>query len=168
MLRYRGLLDRVQAASVDPIHTAPRLPFGGVHLDFSHLADAPIWGVHLPQPRLERLLDERARDLGAEIRRGHELVGVSQDDAAATAEVRGPDGRYRVTGRWEVVEVAKDNAGSVAHTASYLEIDPRLVETALRYYGAYRDEIDDWIERVHTLNEREESTWRAAQEAISA
>ena len=43
-----------------------------------------------------------------------------------------------------------------------------MVETALRYYGAYRDEIDDWIERMHTLNEREESTWRAVQEAISA
>ena len=50
----------------------------------------------------------------------------------------------------------------------HLEIDPRLVETALRYYGTYREEIDDWIERVHALNEREESTWRAAQEAISA
>jgi hypothetical protein len=69
---------------------------------------------------------------------------------------------------WEIVEVAKDNGGSVADTASYLEIDPRLVETAVRYYGAYPDEIDDWVERVQTLNEREESTWRAAQEAISA
>jgi hypothetical protein len=68
---------------------------------------------------------------------------------------------------WEIVEVAKDNGGSVADTAAYLEIDPRLVESALRYYGGYRDEIDDWIERVHALDEREESTWRAAQEAIS-
>jgi uncharacterized protein (DUF433 family) len=69
---------------------------------------------------------------------------------------------------WEIVEVAKDNSGSVADTASYLELDPRLVQTALRYYGANRDEIDDWIERMHTLNEREESTWHAAHEAISA
>ena len=68
---------------------------------------------------------------------------------------------------WEIVEVAKDNSGSVADTAAYLELDARLVESAVRYYGAYRDEIDDWIERVHALNEREESTWRAAQQAIS-
>jgi 2-polyprenyl-6-methoxyphenol hydroxylase-like FAD-dependent oxidoreductase len=54
LLRYRGVLDRVLAASIGPIHTAPRLPFGGVHLDLSHLADPPIWGLHLPQPRLER------------------------------------------------------------------------------------------------------------------
>lgn len=69
---------------------------------------------------------------------------------------------------WEIVEVAKDNGGSVAESAAYLETDPRLVESALRYYGVYRDEVDGWIERVHALNEREESTWRAAQDAISA
>ena len=63
---------------------------------------------------------------------------------------------------WEIVAVAKDNGGSVADTAAYLEIDPRLVESALRDYGADRDEIDDWIERVHALNECDESTWRAA------
>ncbi len=68
---------------------------------------------------------------------------------------------------WEVVEVALDNAGSVADTASYLELDPRLVESALRYYGANCEEIDDWIARIRALNEREEAHWRAAQEAIS-
>ena len=46
----------------------------------------------LPQPRLERVLDELARELGAEIRRGQEVVGLSQDDATVTADVRGPDG----------------------------------------------------------------------------
>src|SRR5207237_8063958 len=56
----------------------------------------------LPQPRLERLLDELAGELGAEIRRGHEVVGLSQDDATVTADVRGPDGQYRVTARYLV------------------------------------------------------------------
>jgi hypothetical protein len=64
--------------------------------------------------------------------------------------------------------VAKDNGGAVADAAAYLEIGPRLVESALRFYGANRDEIEAWIERVHALNGREQSTWRAAQEAISA
>ena len=66
LLRYRGLLDRVEAASAAPVGAAPAVPFGGVHLDFSHVADSPIPAVPLPQPRLERLLDERARELGAE------------------------------------------------------------------------------------------------------
>jgi 2-polyprenyl-6-methoxyphenol hydroxylase-like FAD-dependent oxidoreductase len=102
LLRYRGMLDRVLAESIGPIHTAPRLPFGEVYLDFSRLADPPLWAVHLPQPRLERVLDAYADELGVETRRGHALVGVSQDDAAVTADVRGPAGPYRVTARYLV------------------------------------------------------------------
>ena len=60
LLRYRGLLDRVEAASGRPAGPAPGVPFGGVQLDLSHLADSPIWAVPLPQPRLERLLSEYA------------------------------------------------------------------------------------------------------------
>jgi len=68
---------------------------------------------------------------------------------------------------WEIVDVAKDNGGSVADTAAYLEIDPRLVESAMRYYGANRDETDDMIARVHELGEREEANWQAARAAVS-
>ena len=102
LLRYRGLLGLVEAASGRPAGPAPHAPFGGLHLDFSHLADSPIRVVHLPQPRLERLLSEHARELGAEVRHGHEVVGVSQDDATATADVRGPDGPYQVRARYLV------------------------------------------------------------------
>jgi 2-polyprenyl-6-methoxyphenol hydroxylase-like FAD-dependent oxidoreductase len=96
LLRYRGLLDRFEAASPNP-HPAPIFPFGGVHLDLSRLADPPLRGMSLPQPELERLLAERALELGADIDRGHEVTGLSQDDAAVAADVRGPDGPYRVT-----------------------------------------------------------------------
>ena len=78
LLRYRGLLDRVETASAGPICPAPAAPFGGVHLDFSHLADPPIWAVHLPQPRLERLLGDHARELGAGISRGHQVAGSAR------------------------------------------------------------------------------------------
>jgi 2-polyprenyl-6-methoxyphenol hydroxylase-like FAD-dependent oxidoreductase len=101
LLRYRGLLERFEAANTDPI-PAPRFPFGGVHLDFTHLADPPLQALPLPQPRLARVLDERAGELGADIRRGHEVVGESQDDATVTADVYGPDGPYRVTARYVV------------------------------------------------------------------
>src|SRR5947208_2730831 len=56
----------------------------------------------LPQPLLERVLDERARELGAEIRRGYDVVGLSQDDATVSADVRGPDGPDRLTARYLV------------------------------------------------------------------
>ncbi len=101
LLRYRGQLERFEAASTGLV-PALRLPFGGMHVDFTRLAVPPMQLLPLPQPRLERLLDERAGELGAEIRRGHELVGLSQDDAGVTADVRGPDGPNRVTARYLV------------------------------------------------------------------
>ena len=76
---------------------APRLPFGGMHVDFTPLPVPPMEVMPLPQPQLERLLAELALELGAEIRRGQEVVGLSQDDTGVTADVRGSDGEHRVT-----------------------------------------------------------------------
>ncbi|MDP9327771.1 MAG: FAD-dependent monooxygenase [Actinomycetota bacterium] len=99
LLRYRGELERFEAAGT-AARPAPRLPWGGMHVDFTQLADPPMEVLPLPQPIVERVLDEFARELGAEIRRGREVVGLSQDDATVTAEVRGPDGPDRVTARY--------------------------------------------------------------------
>ncbi len=101
LLRYRGLLERLEAAANVP-RPAPRFPFGGVHLDFTQLADPPMGAVAIPQPQLERLLAERAGELGAEVRRGHEVVGVRQDDATVTVDVHGPDGPHVLTARYLV------------------------------------------------------------------
>jgi 2-polyprenyl-6-methoxyphenol hydroxylase-like FAD-dependent oxidoreductase len=97
LLRYRGLLERVEAASNGPVHPAPMIPFGGMDLNLAPLTDNPLRVLGLPQPRLERLLHEHARELGAEIRHGHEVAGVSQDDTTVTADVRGPDGPYQIS-----------------------------------------------------------------------
>ena len=100
LLRYRGELERFEAGTAAT--PAPRLPWGGMHVDFTPLADPPMEVLPLPQPLLEGVLDEFARELGAEIHRGREVVGLSQDDAAVTAEVRGSDGPDRVTARYLV------------------------------------------------------------------
>ncbi|MGV9807319.1 FAD-dependent monooxygenase [Micromonospora chersina] len=101
LLRYRGLLERFQAACRGPV-PAPRFPFGGVHLDFTRLADPPMHALPLPQQLLERLLDERTAELDVEVRRGHEVTGISQDGAAVSVDVRGPDGPYQVTAHYLV------------------------------------------------------------------
>jgi 2-polyprenyl-6-methoxyphenol hydroxylase-like FAD-dependent oxidoreductase len=82
----------------------------------------------LPQPRLEQLLDEHVRDLGAEIRRGHEVVGVSQDDARVTVDVHGPDGPYRMTARYVVGcdggrSRIRDSAGILFPGTTYPEVN---------------------------------------------
>ena len=59
LLRYRGLLERFEAAGTGR-RPAPRLPWGGMHVDFTPLADPPMEVLPLPQPQLERVLDELA------------------------------------------------------------------------------------------------------------
>jgi 2-polyprenyl-6-methoxyphenol hydroxylase-like FAD-dependent oxidoreductase len=101
LLRYRGLLDRFVNACTGPM-PEPRFPFGGVHLDLTGLQDGPMHALPLPQAKLEQVLDERVAELGVEVRRGHEVTGVSQDDDAATVDVQGPSGVYHLTARYVV------------------------------------------------------------------
>jgi 2-polyprenyl-6-methoxyphenol hydroxylase-like FAD-dependent oxidoreductase len=108
LLRCRGLVERFEAAGSGAV-PATRLPFAGLHVDFTPMPEPPMELLLLPQPRLERLLDEIAGEMGAGIRRGHDVAGVSQDGDTVTAEVRGPDGRYRLTARYLV---GCDGAGS--------------------------------------------------------
>jgi len=98
---YRGLLDRIRQDSsyVGPL---PSFPFGSAPLDFSALGASGLPGALIPQPRLERLLDSRAQELGVEIRRGHELIGLTQDDDGVTIDVRGPEGTYQLRSRYLV------------------------------------------------------------------
>jgi 2-polyprenyl-6-methoxyphenol hydroxylase-like FAD-dependent oxidoreductase len=48
---------------------------------------AHLYTLGIPQPVTERLLTEHASKLGVEIRRGCELVGLSQDDDGVTVEL---------------------------------------------------------------------------------
>ncbi len=68
---------------------------------------------------------------------------------------------------WEVVETVKANGGSIADAAAYLEIDPRLVEAAVRYYGSNKRDIDSWIRRVQAIANEEEARWQRAREALA-
>jgi uncharacterized protein (DUF433 family) len=127
-----------------------------------------------PQAILERLR-QRARLSGephTTLAERYLCEGLLMDEIPGIHFVDGPMGRRPAllgTGLdvWEVVKVVKDN-GSAAEAAAYLEIEPRLVELAIRYYGSNREEIDAWIARVHELSELEETRWHAAREAIGA
>jgi len=100
LLRYRGLLEQFSAAGAR-LHDAPQIPFGGLHVDLA-LTDHRYEAVGFAQPKLERLLDIRATELGAEIRRGHDIVGLHHHDASVSIDVHGPDGPYRMSARYVV------------------------------------------------------------------
>ncbi len=85
--------------------------------------------------------------------------------------LEGPAGRRpRLVGTgidvWEVIGVVRDNSGDLRAAAEYLQLPLGLVQAAVSYYGAYREEIDEWI----ALNERESdaahAAWLAGQAAL--
>ncbi|MEU8358807.1 FAD-dependent monooxygenase [Nonomuraea sp. NPDC048882] len=83
LLDHRGLLDRFSAGS--PFSgRAPGFPFGAVPLRFDGIDDIPLRLLLIQQPRLERLLADRARELGVEIRRGCEVRDLAQDEEGVT------------------------------------------------------------------------------------
>lgn len=98
IMDQRGLLDRFLAQG----QRYPRRPssFAGIDKPWpSGLDTAHGYVLGLPQPVTDRLLAERAAELGAEIRRGQEVTGLSQDADAVTVELA--DGS-RVGSRWLV------------------------------------------------------------------
>src|SRR3954465_13252213 len=94
MLDYRGLLKRF-GAGTPFVGSTPFFQWCALWLDMRKLGTSPLYVLPISQARLEWLLADRAHELGVEIRRGHELVGLSQDANGVTAEVSGPDRCYQ-------------------------------------------------------------------------
>jgi 2-polyprenyl-6-methoxyphenol hydroxylase-like FAD-dependent oxidoreductase len=101
MLDRRGLY-RPLAGKAEPPQPIPAFFFGAVPMDLHVLDDNPFYLLPVPQTRIESVLAERAAELGVEVRRGHELTGLSQHADTVTVEVAGPDGRYALSSRYVV------------------------------------------------------------------
>jgi uncharacterized protein (DUF433 family) len=101
----------------------------------------------------------------------HVEEGLRMDEHSLIRFAEGPAGRRARlvdTGKdvWEVIAAVRDNAGDAAETARYLEIPLGLVQAAITYYGAYRDEIDLWIETNEQETAEAYVAWTAGQAAI--
>ncbi|WP_405649467.1 rifampin monooxygenase [Streptomyces sp. NBC_00019] len=85
VMDQRGLLERFLAHG-------RQFPVGGgyfaaIDKPVPELDTAHGYILGIPQPVTERLLAEHATELGAEIRRGCEVVGVSQDEDGVSVEL---------------------------------------------------------------------------------
>ncbi|MEU1981352.1 rifampin monooxygenase [Nocardia sp. NPDC019395] len=85
VMDQRGLLERFLALG-------KQYPLGGVFAGISKPRPGGLDTAHpyilgIPQPVTERLLTEHAIELGVEIRRGCELIGLSQNADSVTAEL---------------------------------------------------------------------------------
>ncbi|WP_335726547.1 FAD-dependent monooxygenase [Pseudonocardia sp. HH130630-07] len=95
VLERRGLVARLTGDD-RPVPPVPGYTFAGMPLELVRLADNPLRVVPVGQPRIAAVLADRAAELGAEIRWGHELVDVRHGADGVAVEVDGPDGRYRI------------------------------------------------------------------------
>lgn len=101
MMDRRGLYERLSGSAGPPLPT-PQFMFAAFPMPFGELADNPVYTLLVPQRRLEEVLAERAAELGVEIRRGAELVGLAPSDDGVTVEVDGPSGRTALRTRYLV------------------------------------------------------------------
>jgi uncharacterized protein (DUF433 family) len=132
-------------------------------------------------PLSVRLNDATIERLGTHARRLHlpprtlaqryVEEGLRMDEHPLVRFADGPAGRRaRLVGTgkdvWEIIATVRDNNGDAGEAAHYLEIPLGLVHAAITYYGAYKDEIDEWIE----LNQQEaaeaHAAWVAGQTAL--
>jgi 2-polyprenyl-6-methoxyphenol hydroxylase-like FAD-dependent oxidoreductase len=85
----RGLADELIAAG-RPVRSLRA--FGAVEVNMSRLPTRFPYVLITPQYETERVLEQRARALGAEIVHGAEVTGLRQDDGGVDVDVRSPDG----------------------------------------------------------------------------
>jgi uncharacterized protein (DUF433 family) len=105
---------------------------------------------------LERYLDEGLR------RDDHPLIVFREGAAGRRAALVGT--RLDVA---QVIDTLRESDNSVEATAEYLGIPEQQVRAAVRYYADFRDEVDEWRERMREIAEREEEAWRREQAILA-
>lgn len=104
----------------------------------------------------ERYLDEGLR------REDHPLIVFRDGAAGRRPSLAGT--RLDVA---QVIETVRNSDNSIQEAADYLSIPEPWVRACVRYYADYRDEVDEWIERMHAIADREEEAWRREQSALA-
>ncbi len=100
LLARRGLAVRLIGEGWPVPHAA----FSGLPVTLSLAGtrtDHP-YTLGIPQTRVEEILEAHALELGADIRRGHQLRALQQDCESATATVATRDGEYRLQAQYLV------------------------------------------------------------------
>ena len=120
-------------------------------------------------------LEERARQRGESanaLAERYLAEGIRRDDHPLVVFREGAAGRRAalVGTRLDVsqvIDTLRESDNSVGATADYLGIPEQYVRAAVRYYSDFRDEVDEWRERMRELAEREEDAWRREQAILA-
>ncbi|MGC4807759.1 FAD-dependent monooxygenase [Micromonospora sp. DT233] len=126
--QQRGLTDRMdRSASL----VWPRTPFALLWLDMASVAEVDQTLAY-PQWRTERLLEQWATGLGADVRRGRSVIGFDQDDDGVTVRVDGPGGEQDLRAAYLV---GCDGASSRVRGLAGIGLDV----SGHDHYGMYAD-----------------------------
>lgn len=100
ILDARGLLERFRKDHLE----WPNAHFAGLKplLDLGSTGGEHGYSLLIPQTHTERLLEEHASALGADIRRGHEVIGFDQDADVVRVRVRNGEEEYSLAARFLV------------------------------------------------------------------
>ncbi|GHG83386.1 putative oxygenase [Streptomyces griseocarneus] len=159
VLDQRGLLGRFGG-----IETSEQGHFGGIPVDFG-----PLVAVHgaartVPQSATETVLEDWARELGADIRRGREFVGLTDHGDHVEVRVRDSAGEQRLRARYLVgcdggrsavrKEAGFDFPGTAATTEMFLadlrgvDLEPRMVADRVSGGMVMVNRLGDGIVRI--------------------
>ncbi|KAB8193474.1 FAD-dependent oxidoreductase [Nonomuraea phyllanthi] len=144
MADHRGLHERLSGSPEPPRPNSAYFMFAAMSMDLSLLEDSPVHGLAVPQARIVEVLEERARELGVEIRRGHEVTGLAQDDESVGVDVAGPDGAYRLRARYLV---GADGAHSVTRKACGIGF-PGTTYDRTTVRSAHATVPEEWVDPV--------------------
>jgi len=97
MFHQRGLLGRLEN-----IEITRQGHFGGIPIDYGMLEGSHFGVRGAPQYKIEEMLENRALELGATLRRGYGFTGLTDTGDGVTATVRGPEGPEECTARYLV------------------------------------------------------------------
>lgn len=118
----RGIADHFLVRAREVLGTDPAVPVwhyaSMFRLRFDRLDTRFNYTLRLPQQHTESLLEQRARRLGARIRRGYTVTAVAQDGDGVEVIAEGPDGAECLRAGWVV---GCDGAGSLVRTAMGIE-----------------------------------------------
>ncbi|MCX4537209.1 FAD-dependent monooxygenase [Streptomyces sp. NBC_00841] len=141
MIDRRGLYERLSGTPGPPQPNSAYFMFAAMGLNLSLLEDSPVYGLPAPQHRIVQVLEERATELGVEIRRGHKLVGLSQDDEV-TLDVADMDRAYRLRARYVV---GADGAHSITRKLSGINF-PGITYDRRTNRTAHATVPTEWVE----------------------
>ncbi|GAA2888640.1 FAD-dependent oxidoreductase [Actinoplanes cyaneus] len=142
VMDHRGLHERLTGSSEPPVPNSAYFMFGGLGLDLGLLPRSPVHTLPVTQQEIERVLEERAAEVGAEIRRGHELAGLAQDEDGVTLSVVTAEGRYDLRARWVV---GADGAHSVTRKLAGIGF-PGVHHDRMTVRSAHVTLPPDWVD----------------------